>query len=915
MYKLCLIFTLCFSINATVNAQTQADTDTITSRFRSSFLSGTPTNDTIIRAYLDSLQPNGSWNDVDYANQGAVTWLPVTHLQRLLAICKSYNTSSSVYYYNDNTKAKIYSAFNYWNVRKPTSTNWYNIDIIAPTDYGQSLLLMKTGDANGFSQDTLNALADAGINYYNVIAAQYAPTSEIVQASNQTLLLEASIYKGCIKDSTSELKMNFDTIFSNINIASGLGLGMKIDNSYYFHGSQLYNWGYGTGFLNGVSSMDYFARNTAFATTTATIDSLISYILDGQQWMEQGNICDYSALGRDLARQGELSVGSNLRTSCLIYLINLNTGFRTKELNNYYKYAKGGNVSFQYPGNKQFWKSDYMVQHGSNFLLSVKTPSKRTTGSETLNQENLKGKYLPWGSTTIMITGTEYQNAFPVWDWTRVPGTTTQNTPNPTFSKLPTGIYTPTNSFAGGVSNGVYGLEAYDFTFDTVSGKKAYFFTPTAMYCLGAGIASKKAGGPILTSVNQCISKGTITIDSAGNQSAFSGTQHAYTNLNWVYHNSVGYLFPSQGNITVANQSQSGSWVSIDAAQSATPLTYNIFSAWFNHGTQPTNGSYEYIVVPYKSVSQFSTWAGSNQLRKLINTSTIQAFADDSANVYAVAFYKAGSILLDTATSFSIKTNKPSLLLIQKQSNGYSISVADPTQLLDTVTVTTSVSLSGTNAVVNADSTTTINFKLPKGDTAGKTISYFYTIVKPLPIQFVDIKATLIDKNNIAVSWDVSDEIGIAKYEVQKSTDGKAFNVIGEVAAKNTVTSYQFIDNNVSSINFYRIKAISESGAINYSNVAKLTTNNSPLTTIYPNPLVYKTLNVQLGNAVAGKYSVSVYNSIGQKVAEQTISHAGGSGTYALNIDNAFAKGIYEVVIQEEGSKLVVYQTKLSVLK
>ena len=41
--------------------------------------------------------------------------------------------------------------------------------------------------------------------------------------------------------------------------------------------------------------------------------------------------------------------------------------------------------------NKHFWKSDMMTQHGENFYMSAKIISKRTYGTESLNNENIKG--------------------------------------------------------------------------------------------------------------------------------------------------------------------------------------------------------------------------------------------------------------------------------------------------------------------------------------------------------------------------------------------------------------------------------------------------------------------------------------------------------------------------------------------
>ena len=899
----------------TASAQTKADTDTVSARFRSFILSTSVPTDATVKPYLDSLQPDGSWKDVNYADKSATVWLPLVHLNRLLSICISYHNKKSVYYHSANVKAQIYTSFTYWNGRGSYSTNWYQNDIAWPTVYGKSLLTMKSGDAYGFSKDTLYALADTGLNYYDVSAAIYSPTvSESILGANKTLNLEVSIYKACIKDSTDELRRNFDTAFASIVVFPGTGLGMKVDNSYYQHGPQLYNWGYGTAFLGGVTYFAYYARNTGFATTQSNIKILIDYVLDGQQWMQQKNAADFNAIGRSISRSGSLTV-SWIRNNCLIYLINLKTGYRTTELNNYYKFANGGNVTFQSPGIKQFYKTDYMVQHGANFLLSVKTPSKRTIGTESLNNENLKAKYLSWGSTNIMVNGDEYTNAVPVWDWTRIPGTTTANDPNANFTKMPSSGFRTTTSIAGGVTNGVYGLSADAFTWDSVSGKKAYFFTPNGMYCMGAAIKSTKVGRNIVTSVNQCMSSGTVTVDSAGSQSVFTGQQVTSSNVTWVHHNNVGYLFPNNGKITIANQIQTGSWYSINLAQSRTAVSNTIFSLWVNHDTLPKAATYEYIVAPYKSVSGFASWASNCPLKKIANNSGFQAFYDDSAKVYAVAFYGAAGVMLDTANNFYIRSNKPALLLIAKQTNGYAISVAEPTQLLDSLGLTISSKLAGANAIINGDSTF-ISVQLPTGDTVGKTVTNAYTLYNPLPIHFVAIKANYANEQAI-INWEVVGDDALKLFEVERSIDGINFFKIGEQATNLTTTSsYSFVDTKPSLVNFYRIRSVDALGSGTYSNVVKLATSNAKRTTcsVYPNPLKGKVINLQLTGFVAGKYTVGVYNVLGQKLHEAAILHTGGNTDFSINLNNSLPIGSYYIAVRNEENKLLICHTALSVL-
>jgi len=210
---------------------------------------------------------------------------------------------------------------------------------------------------------------------------------------------------------------------------------------------------------------------------------------------------------------------------------------------------------------------------------------------------------------------------------------------------------------------------------------------------------------------------------------------------------------------------------------------------------------------------------------------------------------------------------------------------------------------------------TTVNFTVD-AKTASTYANRFTILFTPSALAVNSIVASASLNNKIAtITWNTVGEKGESYFEVEKSTDGKNFASIAKQTAKNTSNaSYTATDNSVvSGNNYYRIKAVSTTGAVSYSNVAKLT-NNSPLTTyaLYPNPLTGKTLNVSLSNVVAGKYVVSIYNVLGQKVNEQTITHAGGNATHALTINNTLAKGIYSVTIREAASNQIVHQTSLS---
>lgn len=73
---------------------------------------------------------------------------------------------------------------------------------------------------------------------------------------------------------------------------------------------------------------------------------------------------------------------------------------------------------------KIFYCSDYAIHNSDRFSITVAGTSKRIKKPEKGNGENLLGTLLSCGATSIRVSGDEYFNIFPCWDWTLIPGVT-----------------------------------------------------------------------------------------------------------------------------------------------------------------------------------------------------------------------------------------------------------------------------------------------------------------------------------------------------------------------------------------------------------------------------------------------------------------------------------------------------------
>lgn len=158
--------------------------------------------------------------------------------------------------------------------------------------------------------------------------------------------------------------------------------------------------------------------------------------------------------------------------------------------------------------------------------------------------------------------------------------------------------------------------------------------------------------------------------------------------------------------------------------------------------------------------------------------------------------------------------------------------------------------------------------------------TWVFTTPLVLPMTITAIKAYEKDKG-IQVDWQVTHQINLQQYEVEKSENGIHFKTIGTLAASNAST-YSFFDEKCLINNFYRIKAIDKDGTISYSKIVQLKSFGIISSSI---KLLYNPLSLKLENMKTGNYELSIYNILGQKLSRQTIAYNGGTLLQEITID------------------------------
>jgi len=828
----------------------QAAIDDITTRLINKLIPES-VNDANVDNLAGTMLADGSWNDIDYDDKSETSWKPGAHLNRLVAMAVAYRTPSSSSYDSETLRDKIVLGIDYYYTKSPTSNNWWYNDIGGPQDYMIPLILLK-----GKIDRTLL------LKYSAYLAEQTVRFAG--GGKNLTWVAEISIYKGCIEDDFRTTDIAFKAMASTLVIVPNQGdEGIKIDNSFHQHHEQLYSGGYGMSIISDLSDYIELTGGNLFAASfsTAKRKILSDLLLDGHRLLGYRNVIDFGTLGRNISRPA--SGPTNISASVLEKMI-VGDPDRAPAYQSWKDHLSG--APFPAVGNKHFWKSDIMTQHGGNYYLSAKVISKRTLGTEALNGENVKAFNLPLGATNILTHGSEYDNIFPVWDWARVPGTTAEQSQYATALE---GYIYGTNDFGGGVSNGKNGAIAYEHNYNGVMAKKAYFFMGDAMLCLGSGISANKTN-PVATSVNQSFLSGDITVSDGNSTEILQGNSQNFTNLAWVHHDNVGYIIPAGGDITVQDIAQSGSWRSINGDGSTAVITRNVFSMWVNHGNTPENQRYQYIVAPDRSLTDFQNYAGDHGFVVMQNTSEVQAIRNDKTGSYAVVFYIPGTVEMGDGTSIS--SDKKAIVFIQRIDSEYQVSVSDPLYNQTNVNITITKAPAVGNGRVSAESVT-VAVTFPVGDYRGSTFTSIVPL-SALPVVLTEFSAKTEGKM-ARLFWETTSESNSSHFIVEKSRDVKSFNELGKVNAANSSSvgiRYSFTDNSpLPGLNYYRLKMVDLDGSYAFSRIVAL--DFGGLTKgliIFPNP-VQTQLKMAL-SGMNGPVRVSVFNSSGLLLIEKTIT-------------------------------------------
>ena len=645
-----------------------------------------PTDLPEVKKYLDEMKEDGSWPDIDYTSKERGGWPPAGHISRIREIAKSYQTQNSGYYHKKEVSVKIHKALNFWLNNDFICPNWWYPEIGVPQILAPVLILME-------AELSLEQM-QKGIKILNRSKIGMTGQNKVWQSGNVLL--------------RNLLLRNEDTIRQAANsiqeeLVVSTGEGVQPDWSYHQHGPQLQFGNYGLAYVGDMIKWISILRKTPFQFNEKKVEILRNYLLEGQQWVTWKNVYDISSCGRQLFPNAQKSKASSLALN-LTKMEQVDPEFAKD-------YIKANNWQ-NLAGNRHFWRSDIQIQRNPEYYFSVKMCSERVIGAESCNSENIQGYYMGDGATFLYQTQNEYLDIFPFWDWKKIPGTTVQQD-NDTLPVLTARGYRIESNFVGGVSDGQNGIAVMDYNRNGLQARKSWFMFDDKVVCLGAAISSSE-GLPVTTSVNQSFLNGDVVIKTEKGEKTGSESEELKNPL-WILHDNIGYLFPKGGNLQLQTREVNGSWHWVATRYPEDILKAGIFKLWFEHGTNPKSESYEYLIVPNAKRDKMVELENQSPF-EIQNGKDIQEVVSSNGDLAGVVFYKSGK----SNVFGGIEVDKPCVVLLKKSGDELTVSVSDPTQLLNVINLTISANYSAENSKVD-NGKTNIKVMLPQNEESGKT--------------------------------------------------------------------------------------------------------------------------------------------------------------------------------------------------
>jgi hyaluronate lyase len=648
------------------------------------------------------------WSDLPFGSDSANI---VSTFQRLQAMALAWAAPGSSLQGDAALAGTVASGLDWMNANVYTTSakeydNWFHWEDSGPQTLNNTEVLL-------YSALTSTQISNycAAVDHYGPVdyPANGATFGWMTGANTADKVLVVGI-RAILGKSSSLLTIATNNL-SPVLLYVTHGDGFYTDGSFVFHsnGSGVsgiaYNGHYGLVLLGDIPTIVDLFNGSAWQITDPGLTNVYNWAVNSFEPLVYGGAIMDMVRGRIVSWSYETeSEDASSTISAIRQIAQFAPGTIATALNHWANSPQAPLGQYHFPS------MDRELALRSGFGFGISMYSTLIANYESINSGNLHGWHQGDGMTYLYIGSTENQfdgDFWPTVDPYHLPGTTAEtNSLNDSASEA----QTSDQNWVGGaqVANtyGVAGMSLHAVN-TTLYAKKTWFMFDNEIVCLGAGITCGDSGGVHTTAENRRLGNpitSTFTLNGASITPTVGWTSNLPSALpSWcALGGTGGYYFPAgNSNLQATFVQNTGSWSQIDSGDSGTVDTDDYFKLWFNHGLQPTNASYAYVILPNMSAGSVSNYSLNPDIIILANTPSVQAVKKPALGVVAASFWTNGNSSADL-----ISVNNKSSVITWETATNISVGISDSTQTnAGSINVTLNQSAS---SVLSADSGVTV---------------------------------------------------------------------------------------------------------------------------------------------------------------------------------------------------------------
>ncbi|RDY28230.1 hypothetical protein CHL78_006485 [Romboutsia weinsteinii] len=719
--------------------------------------------------------------------------------------------------------------------------NWWDWQIGAPQRLTDTLVLIK----DYLTAETIKKYTDI-IDYYVPNARdQWSPRENPIQSegANRLDMCQVVIYRSLLIKDSEKLQEASNDLLPELQYVTEKN-GIYEDGSIIQHDAIPYTGTYGAILLTGIGRMNYLLEGTEWAIPSDKVNIIYDVIEKSfEPLMYKGLIMDM-VNGRSISRSKwqDINNGEGVMKSIVKYFIPAATPDEALRLKGVVKYWLQSNdskdmvettndleframikdilndskikPSKELIGHYNYANMDRVVHRRPGFVYGISTYSNRTYMYEAMNKENTKGYHTADGMTYLYNGDVEQfsKGFWPTVDPYRLPGTTVDTVKlynEASGSKVINGE----NWVGGSTIEGRYGASGMYLDKENpkekdekykmdLKAKKSWFMFDDEVVSIGSDITSTK-GRTIETVVeNRRLSEkgnevftvdGQASINNIGDKTSKEGVSWAH--LKGSKENTdIGYYFPNKADINILRDHRTGNWNDINETEPSLVEENNFLTMWVDHGIDPENESYSYVLLPNKSEEEVKEYNENPNIEILENNEGIHAVRENTLNITAANFWE------DNQSIDFISTDKKSSVMVKEDSGVLRIGVSDPTMENEgTIRVELDKNIED---VINKDdrvkvveSSDKLILEINVKDAKGSTINAEFKIKEENKLNApTDIKIEKIKGNQVSLTWkNLNNNKKVKFYEVY--LDGKYIDKVNNEKIKLKISKDEHILN------------------------------------------------------------------------------------------------------------------------